>query len=127
MNAAAARAIAIATAAGGFVGGDKRSSGTRLARPTLELRVPAKKFTAVVDQIAKLGTEEQREINTEDVTEETVDLDARIAAQQARVDSGRRLLAQAKSLSELVMLEREVASGRPTWPRWRRRSAGWPT
>jgi hypothetical protein len=39
-----------------------------------------------------------------------VDLDARIATQQARVDSGRRLLAQAKSLNDLVMLEREVAT-----------------
>ena len=38
-----------------------------------------------------------RDINTEDVTEEAVDLDARIATQRARVDSGRRLLAQAKT------------------------------
>ena len=64
----------------------------------------------MVDQLAELGKEEQRGINTEDVTEQTVDLDARIATQQARVDSGRKLLAQAKSLNDLVMLEREVAT-----------------
>ncbi len=110
VNAAAGQTTGIATAAGGFVGGDNRSSGSGTDTATLELRVPAAKFGTVVDQLGKLGTEEQRQISTEDVTEETVDLDARITVQQARVDSGRKLLAQAKSLSELVMLEREVAT-----------------
>jgi hypothetical protein len=111
VNAAAGQTTGIATTAGGFVGADNRSSGgSGTDTATLELRIPAPKFGSVVDQLSKLGTEEQRQINTEDVTEETVDLDARITVQQARVDSGRKLLAQAKSLNELVMLEREVAT-----------------
>jgi hypothetical protein len=110
VNIAAARASGIATAAGGFVGGDKRNSGSGSQEATLELRVPAPKFSPVVEQLAGLGKEEQRGINTDDVTEETIDLEARLATQQARVDSGRKLLAQAKSLSDLVMLEREVAT-----------------
>lgn len=110
VNAAAARAIGIAGAAGGFVGSDNRNSGTGSDDASLTLRVPADKFAAVVDQLADLGTEEVRGISTEDVTEETIDLDARITVQQARVDSGRRLLANAKSLNDLVMLENEVAS-----------------
>jgi hypothetical protein len=109
VNQAAAKATAIATGAGGFVGGDKRNSGSGAADATLELRVPADKFGTVVDQLAGLGREEQRGISTDDVTEETLDLDARIATQQARVTSGRRLLAQAKSLNDLVMLESELA------------------
>jgi hypothetical protein len=73
--------------------------------------VPADKFQVVVDGLAKqLGKEESRGISTEDVTEQTIDLDARITVQQARVDSGRTLLASAKSLSDLVMLEKEVAT-----------------
>jgi hypothetical protein len=110
VNAAAAKATAIADGAGGFVGGDKRNSSAGSSDATLELRVPAEKFQSIVDQLARtLGTEEQRGISSEDVTEQTVDLDARIAV-QARVDSGRRLLAQAKTLSDLVMLEKEVAT-----------------
>jgi hypothetical protein len=109
VNQAAAKVTAIAAGAGGFVGGDKRSSGSGAAEASLELRVPADRFSSVVDQLAGLGKEEQRGINTEDVTEETIDLDARIATQTARVASGRKLLAQAKTLSELVMLEGEVA------------------
>jgi len=111
VNAAADQATGIATTAGGFVGGDNRTTGEGGAdTATLTLRVPADKFTTVVGQLARLGKEEHREINTEDVTEQTVDLDARIQVQQARVDSGRRLLAQAKSLNDLVMLEKEVAT-----------------
>ncbi|SNY05975.1 DUF4349 domain-containing protein [Paractinoplanes atraurantiacus] len=110
VNAAAGQATGIANTAGGFVGGDNRTSGSGAGSATLELRVPADKFGTVVDQLAKLGDEEQRQINTEDVTEAVVDLDARIAVQQARVDSGRKLLGQAKSLDDLVMLEREVAT-----------------
>jgi hypothetical protein len=109
VSGAAVDATSIATGAGGFVGGDKRSSTDAYAEATIVLRVPAPKFTAVVDQIAKLGDQQQRDINTEDVTEEALDLDARISSQRARVDSGRRLLAQAKTLSELVMLEGELA------------------
>jgi hypothetical protein len=109
VTAAAAQATSIATGSGGFVGGDKRSSTDAYAEATIVLRVPAPRFGAVVDQIAKLGDQQQRDINTEDVTEEALDLDARISSQRARVDSGRRLLAQAKTLGELVMLEGELA------------------
>jgi Domain of unknown function (DUF4349) len=109
VTAAAAEATSIATGSGGFVGGDKRSTTDAYAEATIVLRVPAPKFGAVVDQIAKLGDQQQRDINTEDVTEEALDLDARISSQRARVDSGRRLLAQAKTLGELVMLEGELA------------------
>jgi hypothetical protein len=111
VNAEAAKITGIATTAGGFIGSDNRSSGgSGTDTATMELRIPADKFSSVTDQLSKLGKEENREISTEDVTEATVDLDARIVVQQARVDSGRKLLAQAKSLNDLVMLEREVAT-----------------
>ena len=113
VSAAAAQASSFAAGAGGFVGADERHSGSSSSgtdNASLTLRVPADKFNAVVEQLAGLGTEQQRGTSTEDVTEQTVDLDARIAIQQARVESGRRLLAQAKSLNDLVMLEKEVAT-----------------
>jgi hypothetical protein len=110
VNDDAAKVTGIATGAGGFVGGDERHSGDGSSTATIKLRIPADKFTAVVDQLAGLGDEENRGINTEDVTEAVVDLDARIEVQKARVESGKRLLAEAKSLDDLVMLEREVAT-----------------
>ncbi|PWR11469.1 DUF4349 domain-containing protein [Micromonospora sicca] len=105
---AAREAIAAVTEAGGFVGGDQRRSESADARAELELRVPAAKFTAVVDELAKLGRQQRREVHTQDVTEEVVDLDARITSQRARVESARKLLDRATSTGELVNLENEL-------------------
>ncbi|MEU2168721.1 DUF4349 domain-containing protein [Micromonospora chersina] len=105
---AAREASTAVTAAGGFVGGDQRNSDSADARAELVLRVPADRFTNVLEALAKLGRQERREVRTEDVTEETVDLDARIATQRARVDSARRLLGRATSITDLVTLENEV-------------------
>ncbi|MFI5486552.1 DUF4349 domain-containing protein [Micromonospora echinaurantiaca] len=109
VDAAAREATAAATRAGGFVGGDERRSSAADAVAELQLRVPAAKFTEVVDEIAKLGQQQRRDIKTEDVTEETIDLDARITSQRARVESARRLLARATSITDLVSLENELA------------------
>jgi hypothetical protein len=105
----AARAVALVTGAGGFVGGDRRTSDGTATQASLTLRVPADRFSQIVEELARLGEPQQREITTEDVTEETLDLDARIATQQARVASGRRLLAEADSLNDLILLEGELA------------------
>ncbi|MFC7527945.1 DUF4349 domain-containing protein [Actinoplanes sp. GCM10030250] len=110
VTAAAAQATGIASASGGFVGADERHTGATSDTANLTLRIPAAKFNSVVDQLAKLGKEELRGINTEDVTEAIVDLDARISVQKARVESGKQLLSKAANLDDLVMLEREVAT-----------------
>jgi hypothetical protein len=109
MDAVADQAIAAAAGAGGFVGSDRRSSDNGRSQAALELRVPADRFTAVVDRLAGLGKEESRSIDTQDVTEEVVDLDARIASQQASVNRTRTLLAQARTIAEIVAVEGELA------------------
>ncbi|MGB2568207.1 DUF4349 domain-containing protein [Micromonospora citrea] len=106
---AARRAVTAVTTVGGFVGGDDRRSVAASAQARLELRVPAEKFTALLDELATYGRQQRREVKAQDVTEAVVDLDARIATQRARVESARKLLARATSVSELVTLEREVA------------------
>ncbi|MEH1167684.1 DUF4349 domain-containing protein [Micromonospora sp. CPCC 205539] len=108
VDAAAREVTAAVTRAGGFIGGDQRRSAEADAVAELELRVPAAKFAGVVEEVANLGRQQSREINTQDVTEETVDLDARITSQRARVDSARRLLARASSITDLVSLENEL-------------------
>jgi hypothetical protein len=109
VDEAAAKATAIVATAGGFVGADKRTRNDQRSEASLELRVPAARFTSVVDQLARLGDEEQRGIDTEDVTEAVVDLDARILTQQASVTRTRALLTQAKTLSEIVTIESELS------------------
>ncbi|MDT5032069.1 MAG: hypothetical protein QOC94_2240 [Actinoplanes sp.] len=71
VNAAATQAAALAAGVGGFVGGDERHSGnttTGVNTASVILRVPGDRFTSVVQQLAGLGKEEQRQTSTEDVT-----------------------------------------------------------
>ena len=109
VDAAAAEAVTLATGAGGFVGADRRTGGESTTEAVLQLRVPAERFTALIDQLTALGDQVSRNVTTEDVTEQTVDLAARIKTQQVRVASGRKLLAEVTDRSEWLTMEREVA------------------
>jgi hypothetical protein len=107
---AAADAGSLATAAGGFVGGDDRTGDKDHAQARLTLRVPSARFPSVVDGVSKLGTEElKRQLSTEDVTDQVTDVGARIATGQASVDRVRELLARAQNIGEIVSLESELS------------------
>jgi hypothetical protein len=106
---AADRAIDIAVGAGGLVGADRRTLDADRSEAHLVLRVPADKFAATLDELAKLGVEESRSVQTEDVTEAIVDLDARLTTQRASVARVRALLARANTIGEVVSIESELA------------------
>ncbi|MEV4140408.1 DUF4349 domain-containing protein, partial [Dactylosporangium sp. NPDC049742] len=106
---AAAKAIALATAAGGFVGGDNRRSDDRRSTGTLVLRVPAPKFTTTLEQLKELGDEESRTVNAQDVTDQVVDVQARLDNASASVDRIRALLAKATTIGEITSLESELS------------------
>jgi len=102
-----AQARGIAQGAGGYTG--QESTGEELA--TLNLAVPADKLDGVLDQLSHLGTKlEKRELNTQDVTEKVVDVEARLATQRASVERIRALLARATSVSEIASVESELTS-----------------
>jgi len=106
---AADRAVDIARTAGGIVGGDRRTLDDGRSSAELVLRVPADKFTATLDELARqLGTEEARAVQTQDVSEEVIDLDARLATQRASVTRVRALMARARTLGEVVSIESEL-------------------
>jgi hypothetical protein len=105
---AADQAAAIATGTGGIVAGDNRTIDANRSQATLVLRVPADHFSSTLDALAKLGTESSRQVSADDVTETMIDLDARIADQEASVSRVRALLAQAQSISDIVSIEGEL-------------------
>ena len=107
---AADHATTIATGLGGFVAGDTRTINDSGSQATLVLRVPAGRFNSALDSLAKLGTEEGRQVNADDVTETLVDLEARIATQQASLARVRELLARAQTIGEIVSLENELTN-----------------
>lgn len=102
------RAIATAVGAGGFVSGDNRTIDDDRSQATLILRVPTDRFTSTLDALAKLGVEESRQIQAQDVTDQIVDLDARVATQEASVARVRDLLARAQTIAEITNLETEL-------------------
>lgn len=110
VSEAAAKASTIATGAGGVIAGDNRQSNDVDETADLVLRVPSAAFHSTVNKLSKdLGEELNRGLNSEDVTEAVVDLDARIAGQKASVDRTRALLARAQQIGEIVTIEQELA------------------
>jgi Domain of unknown function (DUF4349) len=108
VNKAADDATAAARDAGGSVSADQRTLDNDRSIATLTLRVPSTAFTSTVERVAKLGTEVSRSVQSQDVTENLIDVDARIATQRASVDRVRALLAEAKTIGEVVSIESEL-------------------
>jgi len=105
--AAAGRQVRSAvTSAGGFVA--QEQSGT--AGSWLVLRVPADRLDRLLAGVGALGAVLETSSQVIDATEEVVDLDARVASQQASVTRIRALLAQATSIGDVVAIESELAS-----------------
>lgn len=104
--AAAVREIrTTATAAGGLVAEEQADdTGARLV-----LRVPAADLDRLVEEVTANRTVPARSGRVEDVTEQVVDLDARVASQQASVNRVRALLAEAESIGDVVAVESELA------------------
>lgn len=100
------RARVIATGAGGYTG----QESTLESSATLSLAVPAEKLDGVLDQLAGLGKVTKRELSSQDVTAQVVDVDARLATQRASVDRIRALLAKATSISEIASVESELTT-----------------
>ncbi|WP_371499787.1 DUF4349 domain-containing protein [Kitasatospora sp. NBC_00374] len=103
---AAEAATAAAQAAGGYISNQSVSGGDA----QLTLKVPSTGHQQALDQLAALGTRTLRLTSqAEDLTQQVVDVDSRVRTQQASVDRVRALMADAKTLAEVVSLESELS------------------
>ncbi len=105
---AAQRLATLADGVAGYVSADQRSIDSDQSSAAVTLRIPADKFQDTLDAITKLGKEQGRQIKSEDVTAQVVDLDSRMKTQQASVDRVRALLAQATTIAEITSVEGEL-------------------
>lgn len=96
----------IAATEGGYAGRES----VREEAATLTLHIPSDRFDHALDALSGLGDVVSREQSAEDVTEQVVDLDSRIATQRASVDRVRALLARAGTVEEIVRIEQEVTT-----------------
>jgi hypothetical protein len=103
---AAARGVRTAVATDGGAVAEEQVDGTGA---WLVVRVPAAGLDRLIDDLAATGAVLGRSGRAEDVTEQVVDLDSRVATQQASVTRVRALLAQATSIGDVVAVESELA------------------
>ncbi|BFV56854.1 hypothetical protein KCMC57_up19580 [Kitasatospora sp. CMC57] len=106
------QARTLATAAGGYVAGEQLSGkagdgGSTDAR--LTLKVPSAAYQQSLDQLSGLGEVVGRSSQADDLTQQVADVESRLKTQQASVDRVRKLMAEAKSLAEVVSLESELS------------------
>ncbi len=97
---------AVAEDAGGSVA--NRTEEADAEAVTLTVRVPADEFATTVEELADLGEVLDRHVSAEEVTEQVVDLEGRLANAQASVDRLRELFAEAQDVNHIVSLEQAL-------------------
>lgn len=100
----------MASGVGGYVAGSALREGGEGARSgSVSLRIPAERFSQVVDELDRLGTVLSRSTQSEDVSREYFDLETRLAVKEEAVQRLQALLARSGDLEDLLAVERELA------------------
>ncbi|MFI9813094.1 DUF4349 domain-containing protein [Saccharothrix variisporea] len=91
-------------------GGYPAQENSTQTKGTVTLRVPGDRLDAVLKDLRALPDTEvaRQELKSEDVTEQVVDVEARLANQRASVERVRGLLERAGSTSEITQIEAEL-------------------
>ena len=77
---------------------------------TITARIPASGLLPFIDRVSALGTVESLSSQASDVTQQTIDLDARIDALRTSVARLQELLAATTNVADLVAVESELAT-----------------
>ena len=102
------QALLLADRYGGYlVSSNSYASGDdgTMKTGTVAIRVPSTSFAQAMDDAGKLGTLKSQNLSSQDVTEEYVDLQARIKNSEAYVNSLETLLAKAKTVDEILQVQ----------------------
>ncbi len=102
---ALSRVTDLAQQSGGYV--ESRSDAGD-ERTTVTLRVPSGSLKAAMDSLESLGKVTSRRLSSEDVTDQYVDIDARLRTMIALRDRLRDLLDQARDVSDVLAIEKEL-------------------
>jgi VIT1/CCC1 family predicted Fe2+/Mn2+ transporter len=117
--AAQKKATELAEKLGGFVvssdvhhSGDVGGDGEYVT-VSLVLRVPADRFAAALDELRRVGTHvSQEKVTGQDVTEEYVDVEARIRTQKALESQLLEIMKDAKTVKDALEVQKQLAEVR---------------
>jgi hypothetical protein len=106
----AERARTLTERLGGFVAHSSRTGNGDPddGQVQLVLRLPSDSLDAALDSLGALGKVRSRMVSSDDVTEQVVDLQARVTNLRASRDRLRQLVGQATAVADVVAVEREL-------------------
>lgn len=106
----AERARTLTERLGGFVAHSSRTGNGDPddGQVQLVLRIPSDSLDAALDSLGALGKVRARTVFSDDVTEQVVDLEARVTNLRASRDRLRQLVGQATAVADVVAVEREL-------------------
>ena len=94
----------------GFIQSDKTTKNYGNLERTMVIRIPTISFQLVIDSISNsVKVFDRKEISRRDVTEEFIDLEARLKSKRKLEARYLELLPQAKNVKEILEIEREIA------------------
>ncbi len=93
----------------GYIVETTNDGGNGWKKVTVKARVPAASFDAALETFRGLGEVETEQVLGQDVTEEFVDLGARLGVQRALETRMVELLAESKTVEDTIRVESELA------------------
>lgn len=108
-DASVRRLVTLAEGAGGFVASSAYAEGQGRPEGTFIVRVPANRFGGLLTSLEALGRVRERRISGQDVTEEFVDLEARVRNLERHEQRLLSFMDRATKVSDLLAIEQELA------------------
>lgn len=103
--------IGLVGAYGGIIQNDNIGKGHNRVYRNITTRIPVEYFQAFIDSVS-IGVAyfDRRDITQKDVTEEFVDIEARLKAKRSLESRYLELLTKAKNVKEMLEIERELSN-----------------
>lgn len=100
---------AVAISLGGLVETLSRSGNASQEQASATIRVPQDQFSTALSRLESLGIVRSQSAGSQDVTQQFIDLNARLTSLQREEQSLLNLLSKANSVGDILTIERELA------------------
>lgn len=100
--------VKIVEASQGFISGSSTDTSGGNKNGQMVIKVPQKNFYSTIVQIEALGTEKSKEISGQDVTEEFIDVGARLDNLKKQESRFQEILKNASTVKDVLDVEREL-------------------
>ncbi|MBC7968471.1 MAG: DUF4349 domain-containing protein [Fuerstia sp.] len=93
----------------GYLADDREQRNSEVLEQTMTIRVPSAEFDGLLEDVSKgVSRFDKREIQAIDVTEQYVDIEARLKTKKETESRYRELLKQANSVEEILKIEEQI-------------------